>query len=176
MMQVILNAELPKKVKPLIPEYLSTDAEMNPLCLLEPFGEKPIIFCAVAVWTRGVMTGNLAEKGGWVRRFWKAAHKEFPQAVGCRLGWNTLFFAVLSQDTAKVNKQFTELLSSYQDECLTSFAVICKAEGTPEHKIDVLDALGHEIGSERSFGTSRSYQPNGYKFYHLLDGKPYIVK
>lgn len=175
-MQTIANAKLPRKLKPLKAEYLSTGAEMNPFLLLEPFDEKLVVLCAIAIWTRGAMTGNLPEKGGWVYKFWIAARQEMPKAVGCRLGWNTLFFAVLSQDAAKVSEQFGALLSSHQDKCLTNFAVFCEAKGTSQHKLDVLDALSHEIGSERSFGTSRSYQPDGYRFYHLLDGKPYIIK
>ncbi len=176
MMQILAEANLSQKVKPLAVEHLSTGTEMDPLLLLEPFGEEPVILCAIAVWTRGVMTGNLAEKGGWVRNFWSAARQELPKAAGCRLGWNTLFFAVLSQNVDKISRQFGALLSSHQSDCLTNFAVFCEAEGTPQHKLDVLDALGHEIGSERSFGASRGYQPNGYKLHHLLDGKPYIVK
>jgi len=68
-MQIIANAELPKKVKPLISGYLSAGSDMSPFCLLEPFGGEPVILCAAAVWTRGGMTGNLAEKGGWVLLF-----------------------------------------------------------------------------------------------------------
>ena len=41
------KAELPKKVKPLISEYLSTGSDMSPFCLLELFGEKPVILCAL---------------------------------------------------------------------------------------------------------------------------------
>ena len=175
-MQIAAGAKLPGRVNPPKPEYLSTGTEMNPLLLLEPLGESTLVLCAIAIWTRGVMTGNLAEKGGWVHNFWTAAHQELPKAIGCRLGWNTLFFAVLSQDAVKVSKQFGVLLASRQDESLTNFAVFCEVDGTPQHKLDVLDVLSHEIGSERSFGTSRGFQPNGGKFYHLLDGKPYIVK
>ena len=182
-MQIIANAKLPRKIKPLPePEYLSTGADMNPLCLLEPIGDSPVILCAIAVWTRGVMTGKLEEKGSWVDRFWRAARQELPKAVGCRFGWNTLFFAVPSQDVAKVSKQFGELLVSYQDECLTNFAVLCAVAGSPQHKLDVLDVLNHEIGTQRktgshqSFGASQSFEPNGGKLTHLLDGKPYKVK
>jgi len=76
----------------------------------------------------------------------------------------------------KVSDQRGKLRSSYQDEYLTHFTVICEVKRTPEHNFDVLDALGHEIGSERSFGISQSFEPDGGKFTHLLDGKPYKVK
>lgn len=175
-MQIAATAKLTEKVKPLGNEYLSTGTEMNPLLLLETLGEKSVVLCAVAVWTREVMTGNLAEKGGWIRNFWTAARRKLPKAIGCRLGWNTVFFAVPFSDADQIAEQFSRLLSEHRDDCLASFAVVCKVEGTPQHKIEVLNVLGHEIGSERSFGASRSYQPNGHKFIHLLDGKPYIVK
>ncbi len=72
-MKIMPNAELPKKVKPLMSEYLSRGSDMNLFCLLEPFGEKPVILCVAAVWTR----------------------RELPKAVGCRLGWNTLLLLYL---------------------------------------------------------------------------------
>ena len=83
---------------------------------------------------------------------------------------------------AKVSKQFGELLVFHQDEYLTNFVALCASAGSPQHKLDVLDVLNHEIGTQRktgshqSFGASQSFEPNGGKLTHLLDGKPYKVK
>lgn len=157
-------------------EYLSTVGEMNPLRVLEPFGAEPIVLCVVAVWTRQTMTGNLEDKGIWVHSFWEASLEALPQAGGCRLGWNTLFFAVSNVGAAQATQRFNDLLQARQDACLMSFCVLCEAAGEPKHKLDVLDVMGHEVGAKRDFGTSREYRPDGYRFYHLLDGKPYSTK
>lgn len=71
--------------------------------------------------------------------------KVLPQAAGCRLGWNTVFFAVPNADAAQVAQRFNGLLQAHQDACLMSFCVLCEVAGEPEHKLDVLDALGHEV-------------------------------
>ncbi len=157
-------------------EYLSTAGEMNPLRVLEPFGAESVVLCAIAVWTRQTMTGNLEEKGLWVHSFWEAALKALPKAAGCRLGWNTVFLAVPEVSVAQVAQRFNDLLRVRQDACLMSFSVLCEVAGEPEHKLDVLDVLGHEVAAKHDFGTNREYRPNGYRFYHLLDGKPYSTQ
>ncbi len=157
-------------------EYLSTVEVMDPLRVLEQYGSQPVVLCAVAVWTRQTMTGNLDEKGAWVRSFWETITKALPKAAGCRLGWNTLFFALPNENLTLTTKQFGDLLQKCHDVCLTSFCVLCEVSGEPQHKLDVLDVLGHEVGAERNFGISREYHPNGYKFYYLLDGKPFPMK
>jgi len=170
-----MKQEAPARTEHLT-EYLSTVEVLNPLRVLEQFGSGPVVLCAVAVWTRQTMTGNLDEKGVWVRSFWEAVVKTVPEAAGCRLGWNTLFFALPNENLTLTVKQFSDLLQSRHDVCLTSFCVLCEVSGKPQHKLDVLDVLGHEVGTERNFGTSQEYRPNGYRFYHLLDGKPFSMK
>lgn len=157
-------------------EHFSTVGGLDPLRVLEQFGTEPVVLCAVAVWTRQTMTGSLDEKGIWVRSFWDAVLRAVPQASGCRLGWNTVFFAVPDVGVAQVAQRFNDLLQARQEACLTSFCVLCEVSGEPKHKLDVLDVLGHEIASERDFGASWEYRPNGYRFYHLLDGKPCSMK
>lgn len=157
-------------------EHLSTVGDLNPLRVLEQSGTGPIVLCAVAVWTRRTMIGNLEEKGIWVRSLWGAALKVLPKTAGCRLGWNTVFFAVPDVGVAQVAQRFSELLQIRQDARLMSFCALCEAYGEPQHKLNVLDVLGHEISSQRDFGSSRDYRPDGYRVYHLRDGKPYIIK
>lgn len=157
-------------------EHLSTANECNPLLVLESFGEAPVVLCMVSVWTRDVMTGCLEEKGQWVHSFWNAALLALPEAAGCRLGWNTVFLAVSGNSVEQIAKRLVNLLSLRQDSCLMSFCVLCEAAGEPRHKLEVLDVLGHEVGSEWSFGSSREYRPDGHRFYHLRDGKPYSIK
>ena len=136
-------------------ELLSTVGEMNPLKVLQPTGKEPVVLCVVAIWTRHTLTGNLEAKGAWVHAFWEAALKTLPGIVGCRLSWNTLFFAVPDAGTVEAVQQFRNLLAAHQDACLESFCVLCEAEGDTKHKLDVLDVLGHEVSSERDFGSSR---------------------
>lgn len=157
-------------------EYLSTVGEINPLRVLERFGKGPVVLCIVAIWTRGAMTGNLEEKGAWTHSFWNAVLTTLPEVGGCRLSWNTLFFAMPSTGIAEAVNKFSDLLRTHQDACLETFCVLCEVKGEAEHKIDVLDVMGHEVCSERDFGSSREYRLDGHRFYHLRDGKPYPTK
>ncbi len=155
-------------------EYLSTVGEMNPIRVLELFDANSVVLCVVAVWTRQTMTGNLEEKGKWLHSFWEAALLALPEAAGCRLLWNSLFLALPGLSIAQCSERLSRLLQSHQDPCLESYCVLCEVEGEPEHKLEVLDALQHEVGSD--FGASLSDRPDGYRVYHLRDGKPYIIK
>jgi len=155
-------------------EYLSTVGEMNPLRVLEPFGEQHAVLCVVSIWTRQTAVGHLEEKGEWLRSFWEAALLALPDVGGCRLLWNSLFFVLPNFSVTQSIERLGQLLYSHQDSFLESLCVLCKAEGKPEHKLDVLDVLQHEVGGD--FGASLSYQPNGYRFYHLRDGRPYSIK
>ena len=157
-------------------ENLSTFGGRDLHQALKPFGLAPIVLCQTAVWTRQTMTGCLSEKGTWVHGYWNAMRQALPEAEGCRLGWNTVFFALPNENITQAVKRVGDVLQSLQETHLSSFCVICKVTGEPEHKIDVLEVLEHETSSVNNFGVSREYRSNGYKFYYLLDGKPYSLK
>lgn len=157
-------------------EHLSTFGGRDRHQALHPFGLEPVVLCQAAVWTRQKMTGCLEEKSVWVHRYWDAVRQAMPEAEGCRLGWNTVFFALPNENITQAVQSFGEVLRSRQEADLMSFCVLCEVAGEPMHKIDVLDVLEHETSSIQDFGASREYRPTGYKFYYLLDGKPYIIK
>ena len=157
-------------------EHLSTFGGSDLRQVLDPFGSVPVVLCQVAIWTRQTMTGKPEEKGVWVHRYWDAVRQAIPEAEGCRLGWNTALFVVSNEDTAQTVQRFGEVLQSCRDAKLVSFCVLCEVPGEPMHKIDVADVLGHETSSLQDFGANWEYRPNGYRFYHLLDGKPYTIK
>ena len=159
-----------------ITEHLSTFGGRDLRLPLKPFGLEPVVLCQTAIWTRQTMTSRLDEKGAWVHRYWNAVRQAIPEAEGYRDGWNRAAFILPNENIAGAVKRFGTVLQSCQEADLMSFCVLCEAAGEPMHKIEVLDILGHEVGSIREFGASRDYLPDGYRFYHLLDGKPYIVK
>ena len=157
-------------------EHLSTFGGRDLRQALKPFGLAPVVLCQAAIWTRHTMTGCLAEKGSWVHRYWKAVRQAIPEAEGCRDGWNRVFFVLPNENITVAVQRFGDVLQSCQEANLISCCVLCEVAGEPKHKIDVSDVLGHEVGTMREFGASREYRPDGYKFYHLLDGKPYLTK
>ncbi len=156
-------------------EHLSTFGGSDLRQVFEP-SPGPVVLCQTTIWTRQTMTGNLEEKGAWVHRYWNAVRQEMPEAQGCCLGWNSVFFALPNGKITYAVERFGEVLRSLRDADLMNFCVLCEAAGAPVHTIDVVDVLGHETSSLRDFGTSREYRPDGYRFYHLLDGKPYTTK
>ena len=157
-------------------EHLSTFGGRDLRLTLKPFGLEPVILCQVAVWTRQTMAGCLEEKGAWVHRYWNAVRQAIPEAEGYRNGWNRVLFVLPDESITAAVHRFGEVLQACQEADLMSFCVLCEVAGEPMHKIDVIDVLGHEVGAKWEFGGSREYRPDGNKFYHLLDGKPYIMK
>ena len=157
-------------------DHLSTFGGSDLRQVFEPSGLGHVVLCQVAIWTRQTMTGQLEEKGVWVHRYWDAVRQAIPEAEGCRLDWNSIFFALPNGKLAEAVQHFGEVLRSLREPDLVSFCVLCEVPGEPMHKIDVADVLGHETSSLQDFGASREFRPNGYRFYHLLDGKPYTVK
>ena len=157
-------------------EHLSTFGGSNLRPMLKSFGVGPVILCQSAIWTRQTMTGQLEEKGAWVHRYWDTVRQAIPESEGFRDGWNRVFLALPSKNITESVQRFSGVLQLCYEPNLMSFCVLCEVAGEPMHKIDVVDVLGHEISSLQDFGASREYQPNGYRFYHLLDGKPYSAK
>ena len=157
-------------------EYLSSEGEDSPRLVLEAVGEQPVVLCMVAIWTRGTMTGHLDEKGAWVQAFWERALAAQTETFGCRLGWNSLFLALPGTDLERAAMLVGSLLRLQLDPCLMSYCVLCPVDGSVTHNLDVLDVLGHEVSSQRDFGDSREYRPDGHRFHHLLDGKPFSTK
>jgi len=157
-------------------EHLSTFSGRDLRQVFEAWDSCPVVLCQVAIWKRQTMAGNLEEKGAWVHCYWNAVRQAIPETEGCRLSWNTVFFALPHGKITQAVGRFGEILRSLREADMVSFCVLCEVTGAPMHKIDVLDVLGHETSSLRDFGTSREYRPDGYRFYHLLDGKPYLVK
>src|SRR5215216_2056443 len=126
-------------------ENLSTVGSIDPYKVINLFDIQNIVLVAVEIEARGKRTGKLPEKGAWIKKVWNMVLTEMPEAEGCRLLWNRVFFAFPSQDVEALKEKFRKLLQELFDSSLESFCIISEAEGTVENKIRLLDDLEHEI-------------------------------
>jgi hypothetical protein len=145
-------------------DHLSTVGAPDPLKVLKKFEGETVAIIVVAVEPRHSLTGQLEEKGRWIKALWSLALRRVPEVEGCRLSWNTLFFAAANQEIKIVVERFREMLSLLSEPGLESLCVISEAEGTAADKLARLDAMLDEISSKRNFGSDLNFQ------YRLLDG------
>ena len=125
---------------------------------------------AVAVESKASALRLSEEKGAWIRRLWQGALADMSGIGGCRLLWNSLFFAVPDMTIEEAMLHFGRLLRSAQDPLLESLCVLSPVMGTPEQKLVVLDGVEHEA-SAFNFGRDSECWHTGSKFYHLRDGE-----
>jgi hypothetical protein len=143
---------------------LSTVSDLNPMKVLERFDNAPVILIAVGIWSRDSYVGLLEQKGKWVQAAWHSVLSRIPDLEGCRLLWNTFFFACGAENEQVVKEQFQDVLSNLYDPELKSFCVMAEVKGTPADKMLVLDDMQSEIWGERDFGMHDHIK------YRFIDG------
>jgi hypothetical protein len=145
-------------------DHLSTVGERNPLKVLEVFASTPLVIVVLSIDPKHSLTGGLEKKGEWVKSIWHLTLSLIPEAEGCRLSWNTLFFAIANQSIESVKGRFQEILKSSRNFDLESRCVLHEAAGTPVDKLGQLDDMLGEVSSKGNFGSNLNFH------HRLLDG------
>lgn len=145
-------------------DHLSTIGERNPLKVLEVFENIPLVIVVIAVEPKHSPIGELEKKGEWIKSTWHLSLSVIPEAEGCRLSWNIIFFAIANQSIASVEDRFQEILNSSGNTDLESFCILHKAIGSPNDKLKQLDDMLGEVSSKRNFGSNTRFQ------HRLLNG------
>lgn len=145
-------------------EHLSTVGERDPLKVLAKLGAGPLVIVVVAVEPEHAATGRLEEKGAWVKSLWRLTLSTIPEAEGCRLSWNTLFFAVPGQSAESVVARFQELLTASRQPGLESLCLLFESVGTPAGRMAELDEMLDEVSARRNFGSNPRFR------HRILDG------
>lgn len=121
--------------------------------LLEPLSDCTTLLILVAIMPRNQKTGLLEEQGDWVLSFWARILESVEGIVGCRVLWNTIFFAVEQSKAAITERILENVLRQLKDTCLKSICLTMEAEGTVQDKIKALDRMQLETSSELDFNT-----------------------
>ena len=146
-------------------DCLSTIGELDPLRILEKFGNSSVLLVAIAVETRPSSAGGLAEIGDWIKKTWNLTLERMPGVQGCRLLWDKVFFAFPGIDSDQVKSSFQRILKRTRDDVHLSRCVIHQADGDPRSKLLVLDDMEHDLWSERNFGGNANFTTR------LVDGE-----
>jgi hypothetical protein len=133
--------------------HLSTIGGLNPLDVLRQLESDPAVVVVIAVWPRGGQTGLLEERGSWVDELWRTVVAEIASVHGCRLLWNTVFFAVPATNVLRVKEEFRRIIKKLFTPSLESLCVIGEAHGSPDDKLLFLDSMQSEVAAPQNFGT-----------------------
>lgn len=121
--------------------------------LLQDFSDSTVLLSLVAISPRYQKTGLLDEQGDWILSFWKKVLEKLPDIVGCRILWNTIFFAIEHSNSGKTEKVFEHILRQLNTPVLKSICVIMEVGGSVQNKIKALDMMQLETSSDLNFGT-----------------------
>lgn len=121
--------------------------------LLEPLSDSTVLLILVAIMPRDQKTGLLEEQGDWVLSFWERMVELVEGIVGCRVLWNTIFFAVEQSNAAITERILENVLHQLRSPCLKSICVTMNAKGSVQDKIKALDRMQLETSSELDFNT-----------------------
>ena len=141
--------------------HLSTVGGIDPRTVLEKFDSDPAVIILIAIWARDGQTGLLEEKGSWIKDLWRTVLVRFPDIQGCRLLWNTIFFAVPGADASSVKEEFRKIFRMLLNPSLESLCILGEAYGSPSDKLSIFDSMEDETAAPRNFGTN-------IKFRHRL--------
>ncbi|MCI5209648.1 MAG: hypothetical protein D3910_12840 [Candidatus Electrothrix sp. ATG2] len=121
--------------------------------LLEPLSDSTTLLILVAIVPRNQKTGLLEEQGDWVLSFWARIMESVEDIVGCRVLWNTIFFAAEQSKAASTERILENVLRQLKSSCLKSICVTMEANGSVQDKIKALDTMQLETSSELNFNT-----------------------
>lgn len=125
--------------------------------ILRGLASETIVLAAVAVHPTDSYTGKLPEQGSLIQDVWRRVLQTVPSASGCRLLWNTLFFAWPETDVDVVGHQLGEILRSEARPGLLTLCVISEAPGPENEQIGLLDEMLGEISTPRNFGSDQRF-------------------
>lgn len=100
--------------------HLSTSNGLSVFQLLAKIHFENALLVLTSVVPRDLGTGRLKEQNVWVETLWEKVLQNFPDAIGCRVLWNTLFFAFNGNNAEKVESYFHSLLIDLRTDQLQS--------------------------------------------------------
>jgi hypothetical protein len=138
--------------------HLSTVGGIDPGRALEKFDSDPVVIILIAIWASDGQTGLLGEKGAWIEELWRIVLVRFPDVQGCRLLWNTIFFAVPSADASSVKEEFRKILRMLLRPSLESLCLLAEAHGSPTDRLSILNSMQDETAAPGNFGTDERFR------------------
>ncbi|OEU62188.1 MAG: hypothetical protein BBJ57_01625 [Desulfobacterales bacterium PC51MH44] len=147
--------------------HLSTGKSNNVSELLEQFSDSFVLLILVSISPRHQKTGLLEEQGAWVLSFWSKMIEAVKDIVGCRVLWNTIFFAVDQSKVGLTESVLERMLLQLKSPILKSICVTMETKGSVQDKIKALDTMQLETSSELNFNTIEMIKTR------LVDGEVY---
>lgn len=145
-------------------DHLTTGCDANIKNLLASLCSKKILLAIIAVNPRRSHTGMLDEQNVWIKRFWTQVLTNFEGVVGCRILWNTVFFAFDLSKYENIESRLETILSQLREPELKSTCILCMSGDDEKKMLSDLDKIQEETSSDRNLGK--------YSYVHarIVDG------
>lgn len=121
--------------------------------LLKDLPRGATLLVLISIRLRNRRSGLLEERGSWIEQLWSRILGEFPNVVGCRVLWDTVFFAFpATMESENVEVALQRHLSALKESELKSICITRISNSEANKIIKDLDEMQQETSSELDLG------------------------